>query len=148
MTSGWSSRCIPTPVCARWPAPCWRTLPRVHLIDPLPYEDFALLLSRAWLLVSDSGGIQEEAPTLRKPVLVIRENTERQEAVEAGTSKLVGGDPLLLRAHLEEIHGGCDWAEKVRRGETPNPYGDGEAGRRIAEAIASRIPAGARVHAQ
>src|SRR2546428_4577153 len=65
--------------------------PRIHLIPPLGYEDFIVLLSRAWLLVSDSGGVQEEAPTLGKPVLILRENTERPEAIEAGVARPVGG---------------------------------------------------------
>src|SRR3989442_8993555 len=65
--------------------------PRIHLIPPLGYEDFIVLLSRAWLVVSDSGGVQEEAPTLGKPVLILRENTERPEATEAGRGRRGGG---------------------------------------------------------
>ena len=67
--------------------------PKVHLIEPLPYRDFIHLLSQAWLIVSDSGGVQEEAPTLGKPVLILRENTERPEAVACGVARLVGGRP-------------------------------------------------------
>ena len=108
--------------------------PRVHLIDPLGYEDFIHLLSRSWLIVSDSGGVQEEAPTLGKPVLILRENTERPEAVEAGVARLVGGDPRRLAAMLEELDADPSWVESV--GAIDNPFGRGDSAKRIVAAIA------------
>jgi rhodanese-related sulfurtransferase len=106
--------------------------PRIHLLEPLGYADFLHLLSRAWLIVSDSGGVQEEAPTLGKGLLVLRANTERPEAVEAGVAKLVGGDPARLEAALAELAADDSWLRRVR--EIPNPFGDGQAGERIAAA--------------
>jgi UDP-N-acetylglucosamine 2-epimerase (non-hydrolysing) len=108
--------------------------PRIHLIAPLGYEDFIRLLSQAWLIVSDSGGVQEEAPTLGKPLLVIRENTERPEALQAGVARLVGGRPERLADMLEEAWSPGSWAE--RAAEVDNPFGRGDAGARIAQAIA------------
>ena len=108
--------------------------PRIHLIDPLGYEDFIHLLSRAWLIVSDSGGVQEEAPTLGKPVLILRENTERPEALEAGVARLVGGDPHRLAVMLEELDADPSWIESVRA--IDNPFGRGDSAKRIVSAIA------------
>lgn len=107
--------------------------PRVHLLEPLPYPDFVHLLSRAWLIVSDSGGIQEEAPSLGKALLVLRENTERPEALDAGVARLVGGSPERLAAMLEELHADDAWIRGVR--EIENPFGRGDSGARIADAI-------------
>jgi UDP-N-acetylglucosamine 2-epimerase (non-hydrolysing) len=107
----------------------------VHLLEPLAYAEFVHLLSRAWLIVSDSGGIQEEAPTLGKALLVLRENTERPEAIEAGVARLVGGAPERLAEMLAEIHADDTWIERVR--EIENPFGAGDSGIRIAEAIES-----------
>ena len=108
---------------------------RVHLIDPLDYEDFVRLMSESWLIVSDSGGVQEEAPTLGKPVLILRENTERPEAVEAGVAKLVGGNPDNLAKMLEEIDADPSWVESVK--EIDNPFGDGQSAQRIVSAVAN-----------
>ena len=108
--------------------------PRIHLIPPLGYEDFIVLLSRAWLLVSDAGGVQEEAPTLGKPVLILRENTERPEAIEAGVARLVGGEPLRLALMLEEAYRDGSWIRNV--GQGANPFGQGDSGKRIAQIIA------------
>jgi UDP-N-acetylglucosamine 2-epimerase (non-hydrolysing) len=110
-------------------------VPRVHLLEPLAYAEFVHLLSRAWLIVSDSGGVQEEAPTLGKPLLVLRENTERPEAIEAGVARLVGRAPERLAAMLNETYEDDAWPRRVR--ETDNPFGRGDAGRRIADAIDS-----------
>jgi UDP-N-acetylglucosamine 2-epimerase (non-hydrolysing) len=110
-------------------------VPRVHLLDPLAYAEFVHLLSRAWLIVSDSGGVQEEAPTLGKALLVLRETTERPEAVAAGVARLVGGSPERLEAMLTEIQADDAWIRRVR--EIENPYGRGDAGVRIADAIDS-----------
>jgi UDP-N-acetylglucosamine 2-epimerase (non-hydrolysing) len=110
-------------------------VPRVHLLEPLAYADFVHLLSRAWLIVSDSGGIQEEAPTLGKALLVLRENTERPEAIEAGVARLVGGAPERLAAMLTEAYADDAWIRRARGIE--NPFGRGDAGGRIADAIDS-----------
>ncbi len=106
---------------------------RVHLLDPLGYPDFIALLKRAWLVVSDSGGVQEEAPTLGKALLVLRENTERPEAIESGVARLVGGSPQALEEILSELHTDDSWMRHVS--QIPNPFGQGNAGERIADAI-------------
>jgi UDP-N-acetylglucosamine 2-epimerase (non-hydrolysing) len=108
-------------------------VPRVHLLEPLAYDEFVQLLSRAWLIVSDSGGIQEEAPSLGKALLVLRENTERPEAIEAGVAKLVGGRPEILAEMLESSYADDDWIRRVR--EIENPFGRGDAAVRIVDAI-------------
>jgi UDP-N-acetylglucosamine 2-epimerase (non-hydrolysing) len=107
--------------------------PRIHLLDPLGYPEFVALLGRAWLVVSDSGGIQEEAPTLGKALLVLRENTERPEAVSAGVARLVGDSPDTLATALEALHADDAWIRGVEG--IPNPFGQGDAGERIADAI-------------
>lgn len=108
---------------------------RIHLLSPLAYPDFITLLSHAWLIVSDSGGVQEEAPTLGKPVLILRENTERPEAVEAGIARLVGGAPEQLAAMLEVVYAPGSWAADVAtRG---NPFGKGDSGKRIVKIVAT-----------
>jgi UDP-N-acetylglucosamine 2-epimerase len=91
--------------------------PRIHLIDPLGYEDFIHLLSQSWLIVSDSGGVQEEAPTLGKPVLILRENTERPEAVKAGGSA-GRRRPAPARRHAGGLDTDPSWIESVRRSTT------------------------------
>ncbi len=101
----------------------------VELIDPLKYSDFIHLLSRAWLAVSDSGGIQEEAPSLQKALLVLRENTERPEGVAAGVARLVQS-PEDLSRELNEASQPGSWIEGVKANS--NPFGDGNASRRIA----------------
>jgi UDP-N-acetylglucosamine 2-epimerase (non-hydrolysing) len=107
----------------------------VHLIEPLAYVPFIDLMRRCYFLITDSGGIQEEAPSLGKPVLVLREKTERPEAVEAGTVKLVGTDEeVIVREAMRLLH---DRTEYLRMTRVHNPYGDGQASRRIADAIAS-----------
>src|SRR5438046_587836 len=93
--------------------------PRIHLVPPLGYEDFIVLLSRAWLVVSDSGGVQEEAPTLGKPVLILRENTERPEAIEAGVARLVGGESARLAPLVEEAYRVASWSRDDGRGADP-----------------------------
>jgi UDP-N-acetylglucosamine 2-epimerase (non-hydrolysing) len=106
---------------------------RVHLIEPLDYQPFVHLEQKCHLILSDSGGIQEEAPSLGKPVLVLRDTTERPEAVAAGTVKLVGTDrEEIVRAVKILLD---SEAEYRRMAGAVNPYGDGEASRRIVEAI-------------
>lgn len=108
-------------------------LERVHLIDPLDYEPFANLMHRAHLILTDSGGIQEEAPSLGKPVLVLRDTTERPEAVEAGTIKLVGTQKERIYNEVKFLLD--DKQEYSRMAGTSNPYGDGKAAQRIVQAI-------------
>ena len=108
--------------------------PNIVLVDPLDYTSFVDLMRRARLLITDSGGIQEEAPSLGKPVLVMRECTERPEAVDAGTVKLVGTDPRKIVAEAARLLD--DEQEYRRRSRIHNPYGDGHASERIAGAIA------------
>lgn len=116
--------------------------PRIHLVEPLDYFDFVRLLEAAWLVVSDSGGVQEEAPTLGVPLLVLRENTERPEAIEAGVARLVGGAPERLAELLEEVYADDSWATRVRA--TQNPFGRGDSGERIARAIEAWLLPGER----
>jgi UDP-N-acetylglucosamine 2-epimerase (non-hydrolysing) len=111
--------------------------PNIRLIEPLDYVSFVDLMRRAYLIVTDSGGIQEEAPSLGKPVLVLREKTERPEAVDAGTATLVGTDVAKIAGSAREL---IDNAEEYqRRSRIHNPYGDGKANARIAEFIAARL---------
>jgi UDP-N-acetylglucosamine 2-epimerase (non-hydrolysing) len=111
-------------------------LPHVTLLDPLPYVPFVDLMRRCKLIITDSGGIQEEAPSLGKPVLVLRAKTERPEAVEAGTVKLVGVDQNRIVAEAARLLD--DPAEYARLTRIHNPYGDGHACERIAEALAKQ----------
>lgn len=116
-------------------------LSNVYLIEPLDYVPFVDLMRKSYLLLTDSGGIQEEAPSLGKPVLVLREKTERPEAVQAGTVKLVGTDVERIVSAAAEL---LDDAEKYDcMSRMHNPYGDGEASGRIAEAIARAAGNGA-----
>ena len=110
-----------------------RGAPRVHLIDPLPADEMHNLMARCYMVMTDSGGLQEEAPALGKPVLVLRRETERPEAVAAGTVKLagVGQDDIVTMA--ERLI--CDKDAYARMAHAVNPYGDGNACRRIADAI-------------
>lgn len=108
-------------------------LSRVHLIEPMDYEPFANLMAKVDIVLTDSGGIQEEAPALGKPVLVLRDTTERPEAVEAGTVKLVG---TAYEDVLRETNRLLDDEEHYRSmAEAANPYGDGKACERIIKAI-------------
>ena len=110
-----------------------RGAPRVHLIDPLPADEMHNLMARCYMVMTDSGGLQEEAPALGKPVLVLRRETERPEAVAAGTVKLAGvvQDDIVTMA--ERLI--CDKAAYAQMAHAVNPYGDGNACRRIADAI-------------
>ncbi|MFM0552062.1 UDP-N-acetylglucosamine 2-epimerase (non-hydrolyzing) [Paraburkholderia sediminicola] len=105
----------------------------VHLIEPLDYLPFVCLMDRAYLILTDSGGIQEEAPSLGKPVLVMRETTERQEAVDAGVVKLVGTDVEKIIGAVSELL--CDETVYRAMSVRGNPYGDGHACARIANAL-------------
>jgi len=105
----------------------------IHLIEPQDYLPFVYLMNRAYLILTDSGGIQEEAPSLGKPVLVMRDTTERPEAIEAGTVKLVGTDVEVIVSEVNEL---MNNAKHYRRmSEAHNPYGDGNACQRILGAL-------------
>jgi len=107
--------------------------PAVHLIKPLDYLPFVQMMRRATLIITDSGGVQEEAPSLGKPVLVTRDTTERPEAVEAGTVELVGTDPELLFRRATRLLD--DEAAYGAMSRAHNPYGDGRAAERIVEVL-------------
>jgi UDP-N-acetylglucosamine 2-epimerase (non-hydrolysing) len=112
-------------------------LPRVHLLEPLRYEQFAHLMARAYLILTDSGGIQEEAPVLGKPTLVMRETTERPEAIEAGTARLVGTDRHRIVAEAERLlHDKEAYRTMAQAG---SPFGDGHAAERIVRILLSRL---------
>jgi len=109
--------------------------PNIHLIDPLEYEPFVYLLKHAYLVLTDSGGIQEEAPSLGKPVLVMRDVTERPEAVEAGTVRLVGADAAKIVFNVSELLD--DTQSYLAMSKAHNPYGDGKASQRIVDRFKS-----------
>src|SRR5665213_831449 len=104
----------------------------IHLIEPLDYVPFVDLMRRAYLLLTDSGGVQEEGPSLGKPVIVMREKTERPEAVEAGTARLAGTDPERIVGEVARLLDDETAHESMTR--IHNPYGDGRASERIADA--------------
>ncbi|PRY05231.1 UDP-N-acetylglucosamine 2-epimerase [Paraburkholderia sp. BL25I1N1] len=110
-----------------------RGIANVHLIEPLDYLPFVCLMDRAYLILTDSGGIQEEAPSLGKPVLVMRETTERQEAVDAGVVKLVGTDVQRIIQTVSQLL--CDETVYQAMSVRGNPYGDGHACARIESAL-------------
>jgi UDP-N-acetylglucosamine 2-epimerase (non-hydrolysing) len=109
------------------------SLPNVHLLEPLDYADLIFLMRKAVIVLTDSGGLQEEAPALGKPVLVLRQVTERPEAVRAGTVRLVGTDPGAIRRWVARLLD--DKACYRRMANAVNPYGDGRAADRTVEAI-------------
>ena len=108
-------------------------LERVRLIDPLDYEPFANLMNRATLILTDSGGVQEEAPALGKPVLVLRDTTERPEAVHAGTVKLIGTNQAKVYGAAKILL--TDATQYRKMAEAQSPYGDGRAAQRIVDAL-------------
>lgn len=106
---------------------------RVHIVEPLDYEPFTNLMAKSHIVVTDSGGLQEEAPTLAKPVLVVREETERPEGIEAGTAKLVGTSYEKLYGSLDKLL--SNKAEYEKMAKAVNPYGDGNASKRIVDVL-------------
>lgn len=106
---------------------------RIHLIEPLDVLDFHNLASRSYFVMTDSGGVQEEAPSLGKPVLVLRDTTERPEGVRAGTLKLVGTDPVRVKEAMAALL--TDETLYRQMSQAPNPYGDGRASERIVQSI-------------
>lgn len=112
-------------------------LDNVHLIQPLDYLSFIYMMRRSFMVLSDSGGVQEEAPSLGKPVLCMRESTERPEALEAGTVRLVGVDVRKIIAETEKLLD--DSEEYHRRCSIANPFGDGTAAEKIADVLEERF---------
>ncbi len=110
---------------------------RVHLIEPLEYEPFANLMNKSYMIMTDSGGIQEEAPSLGKPVLVLRNKTERPEAVDAGTVKKVGTDYRVIYDAARYLISNKDLYNEMAAKN--NPYGDGKAAGRIVEFINKKL---------
>ena len=112
-------------------------LPNVHLVPPASYPEFVWLMDRSYLILTDSGGVQEEAPSLHKPVLVMRETTERPEAVDAGGVELVGASSENIVHAVSRLL--RDAAEYSRRQINTNPYGDGDSAGRIMDLVVGRI---------
>ncbi len=111
--------------------------PNVHLIDPMDYVNFSHLMNQAEIILTDSGGIQEEAPSLSKPVLVLRETTERPEGVEAGVARLVGTNRKLIVDEVTRLLSDRQYRDSMT-GRT-NPYGDGQAAARIVQMLKQRL---------
>lgn len=107
----------------------------IHLIEPLDYPDLIWLMNKSYIVLTDSGGIQEEAPSLGKPVLVMREYTERSEGIDAGTAKLVGTDRHLIFNETKKLFNEINYYEKMSK--SINPYGDGTASKQIADIMES-----------
>lgn len=110
---------------------------RVHLIEPLDYLPFTNLMSKCYLVVTDSGGVQEEAPSLGKPVLVVRKETERPEGIESGTAKLAGVDREVIYEYLDMLINNDEEYKKMAY--AVNPYGDGKAAQYIVDAIKKKM---------
>ena len=110
---------------------------RIHIIEPLDVLDFHNFLARSYMVLTDSGGIQEEAPSLGKPVLVMRDTTERPEGIAAGTLKLVGTDEEVIYNNFHELLYSKDAYEKMSHAS--NPYGDGQACKRIADVLCEKL---------
>jgi UDP-N-acetylglucosamine 2-epimerase (non-hydrolysing) len=108
-------------------------IPNVHLIEPLDYPYMVWIMNKSYMVLTDSGGVQEEAPSLGKPVLVLRDVTERQEGVDAGTAKLVGTDKELIIRETSKLLD--DTKEYEKMAKAINPYGDGHTSERIVELI-------------
>ncbi|MEI2714259.1 MAG: UDP-N-acetylglucosamine 2-epimerase (non-hydrolyzing) [Nocardioides sp.] len=123
--------------------PAFAGADNVILTEPLEYSQFASLLRASHLVITDSGGVQEEAPGLGKPVLVMRDDTERPEAVHAGTVKLVGTDGARIFEEASRLL--CDESAYAEMSNAVNPYGDGAAGARSAAAIAQMLGVGTRL---
>ncbi len=112
-------------------------VPRIHLIKPLEYRPFVQLMNRCYLILTDSGGVQEEAPTLGKPVLVLRTTTERPEAIDAGTAKLVGTTGEVIFREAQRLI--TDRAAYDEMATKTNPYGDGKSAARIVDILQQHL---------
>jgi UDP-N-acetylglucosamine 2-epimerase len=108
-------------------------LPNFHLVEPCDYASFVALLDRSYMVLTDSGGIQEEAPSLGKPVLVMRDTTERPEAVEVGVAELVGNNRSRISNAIQALLDDAEHYERMSRGQ--NPYGDGTSARKIVDIL-------------
>jgi len=117
-------------------------LPNVYLTEPLSYAEFCHVMQRSRLIVTDSGGIQEEEPSLGKPVLVLRDTTERPEGVDAGTVKVVGTDQATVTRETEHLL--TDPEAYAAMANAVNPYGDGRAAARAVQAIEALLFGGER----
>jgi UDP-N-acetylglucosamine 2-epimerase (non-hydrolysing) len=118
--------------------------PRIHLVEPLPYPDLLEVMRRAYLVLSDSGGIQEEVPSFRKPILILRDCTERPEVVQAGFGELVGTDAdRIVERTAALLHDPTWYASRIAG---TNPFGDGHAAVRIADIVdrTLRVPSAER----
>jgi UDP-N-acetylglucosamine 2-epimerase (non-hydrolysing) len=112
----------------------------ITVVEPLDYAGFCQLMNRSHVVLTDSGGVQEEAPSLGKPVLVMRDTTERPEGVAAGTARLVGTDPAVIVPQVRALlH---DRGAYARMANAVNPYGDGDAAERVVAALAHFFRAG------
>ena len=109
----------------------------VHLIEPLDYESFVFLMNRSYFIVTDSGGVQEEAPALDKPVLVIRKETERQEGVDAGCLRLVGVEEEMILDGIRSLL--SDTEEYNIIAASTNPYGDGSSSKIIVSFLKENV---------
>lgn len=112
-------------------------LANVHLIEPQDYQPFVFLMQKAYIILTDSGGVQEEAPSLKKPVLVMRDTTERPEAVNEGTVKLVGTDRNLIISSINELLQGGELYQAMTKAR--NPYGDGNTSRLVLEYLLNNL---------
>src|SRR5690606_20719057 len=110
---------------------------RIRIIDPLEVEDFHNFMNASYMILTDSGGIQEEAPSLGKPVLVMRDTTERPEGIAAGTLKLVGTDEETIYTAFKKLL--TDQQEYEKMSKASNPYGDGFASKRIADILEEKL---------
>ncbi len=128
---------IPNPEVLAMASEVFAKHPRVHLVKPLDYHDFLNLAARSDLIITDSGSIQEEAPALHKPVLLLRDKTERQEAVDVGAVKIVGTDPTSIQQVVFELLN--NHRVYKRMAEAANPFGDGEASKRILAIISQYL---------
>ncbi|WP_416417151.1 non-hydrolyzing UDP-N-acetylglucosamine 2-epimerase [Paenarthrobacter aromaticivorans] len=131
------------PVVREAVLPALEGKPNVVVTEPLAYGEFTRMLSLAHIVLTDSGGVQEEAPSLGKPVLVMRENTERPEAVEAGTVTLIGTDEERIVSQVDRLLNDADHFDAMAN--AVNPYGDGRASERTVAAIAELLGVGQRI---
>ena len=114
-----------------------RGVKNIHLIEPIPYKDLIWLMKKSYLVMTDSGGIQEEAPTLGKPVLVMRNVTERIEGIKAGTAKLVGTNARKIVSETNKLLNNKMYYKKMAK--SVNPYGDGKTSKRIIKVLMSKM---------
>ena len=139
-TCKFSTRSTPTPTSMRPAHALLGGHPRIRLCAPLDYKPFVAAMKRAYFILTDSGGVQEEAPALGKPVLVLRNETERPEAIEMGVVKLVGVDTERIIASAQELLTSEEAYRRMAKGVSP--YGDGHAAERIASALLAEVVTG------